>query len=710
MVKIVNSVCRLCGTHHGGCGIDVHVDDGKIVKIEGTRNHPSNNGRLCARGLAAIQLEYDPNRLQYPMKRVGGKGESKWQRISWDEAMDTIVSKLKHIIKTDGPRAICWFKGQAPGWEGNVDWCQRFMNSIGSPNLVTPGHNCQIARSIGHVYTYGSTPDSDYENTRCMLLWGDNPITRAVANIGAQVIRAKQRGAKLIVIDPRFSEIAAKADLYVQPRPGSDGALALAMLNVIIGENLYDKEFVDKWTYGFDKLAELVKQYPPETVAEITWVPADLIRRVARVYATTKPAILHEANGLDMLPNVTQTARALAILRVVTGNLDVPGGDILNPAAPPFQTTVDMSLRKKSPEELDRAFRDSISTHPLKFYLEYCAVPEAISAITTEKPYPIRAIIVQGMNPAVASSNTARIRKALTKVDFLVTFDIFMSATAELADIVLPAATFLERTELYKFSGEAKRIIDAVCYQLAPKAIEPLGECKADYDFIADLTRRMGYEESFPWESVEEAIDYELEPIGISCKELREYPESIVKHRYSPQELYRKYEKFFSLPMLPNKAAIYSTAFENLGYDPLPAYKEPEESPRSRVDLAQEYPLLCMAGLKPGLYTHSQFQSLPWLKEIMPDPWVEIHARKAEELGIKDGETVVVESRTGTIELTCKVTNTMHPNVVAVTHGWGNPYVGTQPTANIITPHEIQCPISSATSNRCFLVKVARKI
>ena len=710
MVKIVKSVCRLCGTAHGGCGIDVHVDNGKIVKIEGTKNHPSNNGTLCARGLAATQLEYDPNRLQYPMQRVGERGEGKWKRISWDEAMNTIVTKLNNVIGSDGPRAISWFKGQSPGWECNFDWCQRFMNSIGSPNIATPGNNCQIARTIGHIYTYGSTPDSDYQNARCIVLWGDNPINRSISNVGARVIRAKQRGAKLIVVDPRFSKIAAKADIHVQPRPGSDGALALAMLNVIVSEGLYDKEFVDRWTYGFEKLSELVVQYSPEVAEEITWVPADMIRKVARVYATTKPATLHEGNGLDMLPNVTQTSRALAILRVVTGNLDVPGGDILNPEAPPFQRTVDMSLRKGSKEEKEKAFRESVSKHPLKFYIEYCSVPEVMDAVVTGEPYPIKAIIVQGMNPAINSSNTARIRKALRMVDFLVTFDIFMSATAELADIVLPAATFLERTDLYKFGGEAKPILDAACYQLAPKVVEPLGECKSEYDFISDLTRRMGHEEAFPWEEVSEYIDYELKPIGVSYKELKDHPEFIVKRRYLPQEMYRKYDKFFALPMLPNKAALYSTVFENLGYDPLPIYKEPGESHISRTDLTKEYPLICMDGLKPGLYVHSQFHSLPWLKEIMPDPWIEIHTKEAEELGIRDGETVVVTSLRGDIEIRCKVLDTMNPNVVAITHGWGDPYAGTQPADNVLTSHEIQCPISGATSNRCFLVRVARKV
>ena len=710
MAKVVKSICQMCGTTYGACGIDVHVEDNKIIKIEGTKGHPVNDGRLCAKGLAAVQLVYDPNRLLYPMKRINKRGEGKWQRISWDEAMDTIVTKLKGIIASDGGRAISWLKGQAPGWESNWDYCQRFMNAIGSPNIVTHGHNCHQARVIGHAYTHGIMTDYDYANTRCILLWGNNPVIRSMSSVAPRIIKAKQRGAKLIVIDPRFSRIAAKADIYLQPRPGSDGALALAMLNVIIGENLHDKEFVDKWTYGFDKLSELVKKYPPEKVEEITWVPADTIREAARVFATTKPAILHDENGIDQQPNVVQTTRALSILRAITGNLDVPGSNVLNPEAPPFRKTADMTLRKRAPEDTPKAFRESISKHPIYYATFYLSVPELIDAILTEKPYPIKAVIVQGMNPAIISSNTKRVREALRKVDFLVVFDPFPTATAELADIALPAANFLERTLLTKFPGDAKFRVDGTYYQLMPKVVEPPGECKSDYDFISELAHRLGYGEAFPWKSVEEAIDYELKPICLSCKELKDHPEPIIKYRYSPQELYRKYEKFFSLPSLPDKkVALYSTAFERLGYDPLPTYVEPGESPISRPDLAKKYPLVCMASIKPGLYTHSQFRSLPWLKEIMPDPWIEIHSEKAEELGLKDGEMVVVESLRGSIELKCKVVDTMDPRVVAITHGWGNPYVEPQPVTNILTPSEIRCPVSDAESNRCFLVKVTKK-
>jgi len=700
----------MCGTTYSACGIDVHVEDDKIVRIEGSKGHPIDDGRLCAKGLAAIQLEYDPNRLQYPMKRVGERGSGKWQRISWDEAFDTITTRLKEITESDGPRAIGWIKGQGGGWEFIWEYCQRFMNALGSPNLATIAYNCHAPRGLGQAFTYGTMALSDYENTRCMLLWGNNPINRSASHIAVRVMKAKQRGAKLIVIDPRFSKIAAKADIYVQPRPCTDSALALGMLNVIIGEKLYDKKFVDKWTYGFDKLSEMVEQYPPGKVEEITWVPAETIRKVARIYATTKPALLQETNGIDQQPDVVQTTRALAILRAVTGNLDIPGGNVFDPESPPFSRVASLTMRKSSAEDLKRAFHDSVSKHPVFFNTWYISIPEMVDAILTEEPYPIKALIVQAGNPVIIASNTKMIREALKKVSLLVVFDMFMTATAELADIVLPAATFLERMTFTKFVGEARREFPLTYYQLAPKAVEPMDECKSDYDFISELARRMGYGDVFPWKSVEESIDHQLKPIGLSCKKLEEQAGLILEREYSPQEAYKKYEKFFAQPMLPNKVALYSDALERQGYEPLPVYREPGESPVSRPDLAKEYPLVCMASLKPGLYTHSQYRDLPWLREIMPDPWIEIHPQKAEELGIMDGNIVVVKSPRGSIELKCKVINTMNPRVVAITHGWGNPFAGDHPITNVLTPSEVRCPISDATSNRCFLVKVSKGI
>lgn len=705
MTQVIKSVCQMCGTAYSGCGIDVYVEKGKVVKIEGTKGHPVNDGTLCPKGLAAIQMLYNPERILYPMKRLGGRGEGKWQQISWDEAMDTVVTKLNGVIEADGARAITWIKGQGPGWQAAWDYCQRFMNLIGSPNLVQHGHNCHFGRGAGHAFTYGWMPDPDYENANLIMLWGYNPVNTGMPH-AVRIMKAKERGAKLVVIDPRFSKTAAKADMFVQVRPGSDGALALGMLNVIIGENLYDKGFVDKWVYGFDKLAELVKNYPPEKVEEITWVPAKTIRQIARMFANIKPACLHESNGLDQMPNVAQTTRAVAILRVITGNLNEPGGSILDPDAWPFfMKRRYMDARKKADEDIHAAFGNSVSKHPLFFALGYCGVPDIVDAILTDKPFPIKAAIVQGMNPAVISSNSTKVREALKKVPFLAVFGINMDPTAQLADIVLPAATFLERNQLIEWWFGSKPRVDGIYYQLQRKVEEPLGESKSDYDFISDLARRMGHEDEWPWKTVEEYINWELEPVGITYQELVDHPEDVVKGRHTPKYLYETAkEKYLSLPFFPHhKVAFYSDLLGKSGYDPLPTYVEPAETPMSSPDLLKKYPLVCMACIKPGLFVHSQYRTLPWLKEIMPEPFVEIHSEKAKELGIKDGDTVTVKSPRSSIDLKARVCDSLDPRVVGITHGWW------KPATNFLTPNEYRCPITGATSNRCFLVNVTKK-
>jgi len=703
--EVVRSTCALCLAL---CGVLVHMEDGRPVKVVGDPESPVSKGALCVKARRSFDRLFHPDRLKYPLKRVGERGEGKWQRISWDEAMDTIVERLKEIIATDGARAIGFLKGQGAGWESSYEYSQRFVNLIGTPNLATTGYNCHFGKGIGHVLTYGWMADPDWDNTRLMVLWGYNPVNTDMTH-GRRIMKAKHRGAKLIVIDPRFTKTAAKADIFVQLRPGSDLALALGMMNVIIGENLYDKEFLDKWTYGFDQLAEIVKQYPPEKVEEITWVPAKTIRQVAQMYATIKPACLFSQNGVDQIPNASQIGRAHSILHSITGNLNVPGGIVLDPEAkPPFTPRRSMAARKTNPEDIRAAFDNSISRHQVYYAMGYLGAPELDDAMISGKPYPIKAVIVQSHNPATTSPNTAMVREALRKVPFLVVFGVEMNPTAQLADIVLPAATFLERDLLVEWSLGGKPKLDEVPYQLQRKAVEPLGESKSDYDFFAELARKLGYEMEWPWKSIEEYTDYILEPEGITFKELVNNPEDVVKRRHTPKHLYQdSLEKCLSLPYFPHhKIALYSEYLESFGLDPLPIYVEPAETPLSRPDLLKEYPLVCVASLKPGLYVHSQYRNLPWLKEIMPAPFVEIHSEKAKELGIEDGDMVVVKSPRASIELKAQVFDAWDTRVVGVTHGWW------EPATNLLTPNkypEFRDPVSGATSNRCFLVNVTKK-
>jgi len=673
-----------------------HVDSGKLITVSGIPNHLVSNGGLCAKGLSAVEYEYDRRRLKKPLLRKGERRGGNWQGLSWDEALEIISNKLRHFKAEFGAESVVWHRGSAPGWGTNWDLVKRFMNAFGSPNISSPDHLCHTPREIGHQYTYGLLPVADYENAKLIILWGFNPVNTALPSIGRAVLDAVERGSKLIVIDPRFTTMASKADIFLQPRPGSDGALALGMLNQIIQEGLYDKEFVEKWGYRFENLRAFVKKYTPAKVSQLTWVASDKIREVAGIYGTVRPAVLESQNGLDQHTNVTQTARAIAILQAITGNLDVPGGHVFVPHIP----TRDLRLKEKLQTTLKQT--KSISKHPLYFGAKGVSTPDLLDAIDSSVPYPIKALIIQGSGIIGAVSDENAVRETLKKVEFIVVHDQYMTAAAEIADIVLPAATFLEYTHIRTENGFPHA--NAHTIALSNKVVEPLGESRSDPRFIFELARKLGYERYFPWKSEEELVDYELEPLGLTIDQLKKHPEgmSIPANRDAI-----KYEKVgFGTPT--GKVEFYSETFERLGYNPLPEFQEPAETPFSRPDLVEEYPLICGTGLKLQQFTQGRFVNLASLKAIRPHPFVEIHCETAKQLGIEDDDWVFVESPRGRIRVKAKLSLGVHPSVVFVSYGWGQPYAHGQ-SANILTDGQARCPISSATGNRSFLCKVYKK-
>ena len=698
MTKTVNTVCGMCARV---CGMKAYIDDGRILKVEGLPNHITSKGGLCPRGLSAAEYEYDPKRLKRPLKRPRKRAQGEWREISWGEALDIIATKLLEYKEEYGAESVVWHRGAAPGWGNNWGYVQRFMRAFGSPNIASHDHLCYTPRTIGHQHTYGVQPLPDYENTSLIVLWGFNPMETSLTNHGRRILDAVKRGVKLIVIDPRFTRTASKADLFIQPRPGTDGGLALGMLYYIIKEQLYDKEFVDQWVHGFDQLKALVEGYSLNRVSEITWVPEDKIREAAYCYGTNGPgAILEDGNGIEQHTNVVQTTRAIAILRAITGNIGVPGGHVF---------PITLNLRNFTlPEKAKEIFRKglkSVSTHPLYYPLWGVSTPEVLDAIETDRPYPLKALIVQGSSIATIASNSPRVKDILKRLEFIVVHDLYMTATAELADIVLPAASFLEYTQIRTGTVGIPKV-DTYIVALGDKVVEPLGECWPDPKFIFEMAERVGLEDYFPWKNEEEAINYGLEPLGLTVEELRKHPEGTAI-TFSPQEVYGGYEKNGFMTST-GKVEFYSEAFKRHGYDPLPEFKEPTESPYSKPDLFKEYPLVCGTGLKLGRFTHTQFRTLPSLNMIHPHPFVEIHPDTASELGIKEGDWVFVESCRGRISVKAKLTFAVHPKVVMVAHGWGQAYAHGQP-ANILTDDRPRCPISAATGNRSFLCKVYKQ-
>ena len=640
---------------HGGCGVLVHVDDsGKVLKVEGDPDSPLNRGDLCAKGKASIDHLYNPERLKYPMKRTGERGGGKWHKVSWDEALDEIATNLNEIKARYGPESVAL--GQGTG-RHHYFWVPRFANAFGTPNWVEPGcAQCFIPRATVSGITFGDLPTCDYYgdiSPACILVWGHNPaVISSDGELSARFLQCLKRGAKLIVVDPRRSETAARADLWLQLRPGTDDALALAMLNVIVGEKLYDLEFCEKWTCGFDKLAERIKQYTPEWAEPITWVSAVLIREAARVYANTKPACLDWGVAVEQTPNSAQTVRALAILRAITGNLDVPGGDIFGMHA----IRGVPSLREKLPAQM---LERRLGADRYKLLTTFAAhIPTLIKAILTGEPYPVKAWLIFGNNALLTYANSREVYEAIKRLEFFVVTDLHMTPTAELADLVLPAASWLEVDQIVDCPYVAGSVV------LVQQKIVQIGECKQDEEILTELARRLNLDSGT--ESIEDVYDYQLEPLGITFAELKQ------RGYFSVPMQYKKYERGgFNTPS--NKVEIYSSIMEQLGYDPLPYYREPPESPISTPQLAKEYPLVLTTGGKIPVFFHSEHRQISRLRKMHPDPLVEIHPDTAEKLHIEDGDWVFIESPRGKIKQRAKLTLGIDPRVVHVEHGWWFP-------------------------------------
>jgi anaerobic selenocysteine-containing dehydrogenase len=655
--RVVKSICRMC---MGFCGIDAHVVNGRLVKTTPMKEHPVN--RLCVKPTAMADWLYSPERITRPMKKVNGT----WREISWDEALDIVGEKLAVIKERYGAKAMVVHTGQPLIGTEVPRIAVRFCSLYGTPNYTSGASLCFAAKGLGHGLTLSDHMfplSPSFEETACIVVWGRNPQQSKI-NEQARILAARRRGAKLVVVDPRATPLAKKADLHIQVKPGTDCALALGMLNVIIAESLYDRDFVERWTLGFDRLAEHVRKYPPELAAEITGVPEAQIRRFARLYASTKPATITQGVSLDHCINGVQNSRAIAALIAVTGNLDVPGGDIYN--APLGQR----SLRVKGIVVVDEVIG---AEYPIfnKFISETTAMPVA-DAILTGKPYPVKAMIVQAANPVMTWPDSGKVRRALEHLELLVVSDMFMTETAKLADIFLPAAAFLERKFIADYATKGIPLM-----VLSQKALEPPGDCIEDWQLWAELGRRMGYTDYFPWRNADELFSFLLEPSGVSLEQLEQSPGGILYHRLDQG---RKYEQE-GLGTPSGMVELFSPTLEKHGYAPLPSFTPPEPPP-------PDYPFTLLTGTRTVVYSHSQYQNLPRLRRLMPEPLVEINPESASKLGIADGEPVLLESPKGSITLKAMVTPDILPGVLSIQHGWG------EANANLLTDFAPTDPIS----------------
>jgi len=640
--------CPICAGH---CSIKVTVEEGKIVDVvpdmeSGLPNElcPIKKGRLSIPEILA-----HPDRLKYPQKRAGARGEGKWVRISWDEALDTIAEKFSDFKEKFGPESVALGLGEPKGME--FAFGQRFATVFGTPNVVTPGWCCGVPFGLASAFTCGSNCVPDEESMPSLLvLWGCNLIHTISGIRRETVTSALESGTRLIVIDPRKIDLVSMADLWLKPRPGSDGALAMGILKVIIEEELYDQDFVANWTLGFDKLREHVRSYSLADVERATWVPRQQIEQAARLYAQVKPAAIQNGNALDQCINSFQTNRAISILRAITGNLNVPGGDIfLTP--PPYTRPGRFFLLSKFPREAERAVGGEFK---LAIRSAFIPAHSLVKAILEEKPYPVKAGLFMLTDPLLSYPNSEETYRALMKLDFMVVLEIFMTPTAAIADIVLPAATGLEHDTVGYWPGWYEGI------RAYPKVVDPPGESWSDAKIINELAKRLGLKEYF-WDDEEEALELMLQPCGLSFEDFK------WKRALHPRREYKEHD----FRTRSGKVEIYSKQLEELGYSPIPRWEELSQV----VEPTEEYPLL-LTNAKEDAYMLTGYKMIPSLRTMKAEPTVELNPETAEKAGLREGDWIYIETRTGRIAQKLSLNPELDPRVAFASFGWWFPEQG----------------------------------
>jgi len=676
---------------HGGCGQKLFVEDGKLVRVEGDESNPWNQGRSCPRVLALKQYMYHPDRLTRPLKRVGERGEGKFEPIGWDEAFDTCEQRLKEIRDKHGAESVIFAQGTGRDIGGPISF---LAYSFGSPNwcqLGLSGQSCYTPR-LGAMKAvmgdFGVVDCSQFLERRyddpqwvppeVIIAWGQHPANGCPdAFYGHWIVDCMRRGSKIIAVDPRHTWTTSRAVHHLQIRPGTDGALALGMLNVIINEGIYDGDFVAKWVHGFDQLKERVQQYPVEKVATICEVPADEIVAAARLFANAKQAAIQWGVPIDMCPDGTAVAHAIICLWSITGNIDIPGGQVI--ARPSYG----VSSYPYSSEEMVQLYgadlvkrmaekRIGADTYPMVKNFRGWAHPDmAIDQIASGKPYPIKAAWIQSANVVGGQAARAGFHyESLKKLDFVAVVDLFHNPTTmALADIVLPAATFAEK--------------DSIRSWWAPLAVikkrVQVDECKSDWEINFELAKRFNPDGMKQWDTLEDLFNSRLEPSGMTAKEITDIGGWKMPLEGSSKP-YRRHERGLlradgrpGFNTASGKVEVYSETYKSWELDPLPFYTEPPQSAVSTPALFEKYPLVMITGARSQLFFHSEHRMIPWLREKMPDPTVEIHPDTAKKYGIYEGEWIYLENDMGKVKRKATLTRKVKPHHVHTMHGWWMP-------------------------------------
>ena len=678
---------------HNGCSVLYYTKDGKVEKIEGDPLSPYNQGRLCMRCLDVVETFYHPDRLKYPLKRVGERGENKWERITWDEAYDDIVEHVKAIWEEYGPESIVSMQGTGR----NICWQTPYLSyaGFGSPNFVLgflSGDACYLPRTtIGHCFMGDffvadcsqhlekRFADPEYVFPEYMLIVGNNAlISNGDGFFGHWIVDVmKEGGTKLLVLDPSCTWLASKAEVWLPVRPGTDAAVVIAMLGVIIEEDLYDHDFVENWCYGFDELAERCKEYPVELAAEIAGVEAEDIRKAARLFASGNPSTIQWGLKVDQTVCGIPLAQGLLSMGAICGDIDVPGGMMIPRCAYDIPDSYGCGMWNLSDEMLGKMLGvDTSPLHALGFD-PTANGDTGLNAIETGEPYPIRMLFIQSTNTfANMSSEAPRVYRAMRSVDYNVVVDVFMTPTAvACADIVLPCGMSCERNSARVWWWPLRSIVKVGDYY----------EAKSDEQIILELGKRLN-PRLFPWETDVELMTWWIQSgnrfhAGWPHKTDETFPELREKVIDWPDDwAYRKYELGWlrddgqpGFNTNTGRCELYNTLFEAWGFDPLPYYEEPPESPVSTPELFEEYPYVLTTGARTWEYFHSEERMVPRLRESHPDPLVDLHPDTAAKIGVTEGDWIWVENMRGKCKQRVRFNASLKLDTVRAEHGWWFP-------------------------------------
>ena len=672
------AACRGC---HGGCVHILTVENGKVVNVRPDPDSPLSQEHICAKGASIIEQMYHPDRLLYPMRRSGPRGSGQWERISWDEALDTIAAKLTDLKEKHGPECISTITGTG---RHLVSYLTRFGKALGTPNVASAGAIiCLGPRKNAGYSTAGVYNCVDYYgevDPACIVVWGANPTTSgADGELQWHPKRCAQKGTKFIVIDPQKTELAEQADLWLRLRPGTDGALALGILNIIIQEDLYDHEFVENWTFGFEKLKERCTEYDLDKVSQITWIPKEQILQAAHMMATIKPMSLEWGCAFEQGFNAMQTCRAIYMIPALTGNYDIPGGFIEGKRL--------VSIRHEPQNPGDNLIND----FPYRS-LRQCANPhQVLDAIKMGRPYKIRAMLSFANNSVLSLPDSRRVYESLSELEFFICSDVFMTPTAELADIVLPAALWPELDCVFYMPEYSEQVL------LCQQKVVQVGECRPDEDVFVELSKRMGLD--YGADSQKDLINQELALVAKRCPELEGMTFDKLKEYgyYTPKHTYYNYKIRGGFPTPTGKFEFWSKEVEQLGGDPLPSWIEPPVTPVSRPDLKRQFPYILTTGGRKMQYFISNNRQIKSLRRQYPFPLVRMHPDTAAANGIQEGDWVYIRTFRGRITQKAKLEPDMDPRVINCDFGWWYPEAGApgygwdESNANVLTSCDDGC-------------------